>query len=294
MAANVAKFSSRSRGCARSETSTASSQAGSRRSRSSASTWSTPRPADPVTRLRSPGPAGDAGSVSAGPGGPPALRTRRRAPSRDRCCCGRRARTSWGGDSGSAKSGPAAAAGPPRVTFTPLVGARLLLATGDITVHPGQPDAAGASLVGSRLGLRRRLAARGTPQSLLRAHLQVGRRHGGRWQQEPRSAAKRPPRRTLWPAQDGGSRPHARLLGWRACRTISHPPPLPSRRGGAIGVDWLLGLPMMASGFAINNAASTLGGDLTPFLIGRGQHPRQPMSLPDLRAAGEPPAACAT
>ena len=39
---------------------------------------------------------------------------------------------------------------------------------------------------------------------------------------------------------------------------------------------------------------SSLSGDLTPFFIDRGQHPRLPLPLPDLRAAGEPPAAYAT
>ena len=48
--------------------------------------------------------------------------------------------------------------------------------------------------------------------------------------------------------------------------------------------DWDVWLPYAV--FAINNAASTLGGDLTPLFIGRGQHPRLPLSLPDLRAAG--------
>ena len=56
--------------------------------------------------------------------------------------------------------------------------------------------------------------------------------------------------------------------------------------------DWDVWLPYAV--FAINNAASTLGGDLTPFFIDRGQHPRLPLSLPDLRAAGELPAAYAT
>ena len=40
--------------------------------------------------------------------------------------------------------------------------------------------------------------------------------------------------------------------------------------------------------FAVNQAASTLGGDLTPFSIAWGQHPRLPLSLPELRTAGEP------
>ena len=39
--------------------------------------------------------------------------------------------------------------------------------------------------------------------------------------------------------------------------------------------------------FAINNAASTLGDDLTPFFIDRGAHPRLLLSPPhDDRAAG--------
>ena len=50
--------------------------------------------------------------------------------------------------------------------------------------------------------------------------------------------------------------------------------------------DWDVWLPYAV--FAINNAASTLGGDLTPFFIDRGQHPRLPLSLPDLRTVGEP------
>ena len=56
--------------------------------------------------------------------------------------------------------------------------------------------------------------------------------------------------------------------------------------------DWDVWLPYAV--FAINNAASTLGGDLTPFFIDRGQHPRLPLSLPDLRQAGEPVASYAT
>ena len=55
--------------------------------------------------------------------------------------------------------------------------------------------------------------------------------------------------------------------------------------------DWDTWLPYAE--FAINNAASTLGGDLTPFFIDRGQHPRMPLALPDLRASGESPAAYA-
>jgi hypothetical protein len=43
--------------------------------------------------------------------------------------------------------------------------------------------------------------------------------------------------------------------------------------------DWDVWLPYAV--FANNNPASTLGGDLTPFFIDRGQHPRLPLSLPD-------------
>ena len=49
--------------------------------------------------------------------------------------------------------------------------------------------------------------------------------------------------------------------------------------------DWDAWLPNAV--FAINNLASILGGDLTLFFIDRGQHPRLPLSLADLRAAGE-------
>ncbi len=43
--------------------------------------------------------------------------------------------------------------------------------------------------------------------------------------------------------------------------------------------------------FTINNTASTLGCDLTPFFIDRGAHPRLPLSPPrDDRTAGESPA----
>jgi hypothetical protein len=43
--------------------------------------------------------------------------------------------------------------------------------------------------------------------------------------------------------------------------------------------------------FAINNASSTLGDDLTPFFIDRGAHPRLPLSPPqDTGVAGESPA----
>ena len=55
--------------------------------------------------------------------------------------------------------------------------------------------------------------------------------------------------------------------------------------------DWDVWLPYAV--FAINNSASTLGGELTPFFIDRGQHPRMPLSLPDLRSAGETPPAYA-
>ena len=49
--------------------------------------------------------------------------------------------------------------------------------------------------------------------------------------------------------------------------------------------DWDVWLPYAV--FAIKNSASTLGGELTPFFIDRGQHPRMPLSLPDLRNMGE-------
>ena len=53
--------------------------------------------------------------------------------------------------------------------------------------------------------------------------------------------------------------------------------------------DWDDHLPLTV--FAINNAASTLGGDLTPFFVDRGAHPRLPLSPPrDNLAAGESPA----
>ena len=55
---------------------------------------------------------------------------------------------------------------------------------------------------------------------------------------------------------------------------------------------WAVWLPYTV--FAINNVASTLGGDLTPFFIDRGEHPRLPLALADPRAAGEPLAAYAT
>ena len=57
--------------------------------------------------------------------------------------------------------------------------------------------------------------------------------------------------------------------------------------------DWEVWLPCWYAVFAINNAASMLG-NLTLFFVDRGQHTRLPLSLPDLRAAGEPPAAYAT
>jgi hypothetical protein len=53
--------------------------------------------------------------------------------------------------------------------------------------------------------------------------------------------------------------------------------------------DWDVWLPYAV--FVINDAASTLGGDLTPFHIDRGQRPRLPLSLSDLRSAGESPSA---
>ena len=53
--------------------------------------------------------------------------------------------------------------------------------------------------------------------------------------------------------------------------------------------DWDQQLPFAE--FAINNAASALGGGLTPFFIDRGAHPRLPLSPPqDARYAGESPA----
>jgi len=55
--------------------------------------------------------------------------------------------------------------------------------------------------------------------------------------------------------------------------------------------DWDVWLPYAV--FAINNSASTLGGELSPFFIDRGQHPRMPLSLPDLRHVDETPAAYA-
>ena len=62
--------------------------------------------------------------------------------------------------------------------------------------------------------------------------------------------------------------------------------------------DWGVGLPFAV--FAKDSAASItrprpwgLGRDPTPFFIGRGQHPRLPLSLTDLRAVGEPAAAYA-
>ena len=50
----------------------------------------------------------------------------------------------------------------------------------------------------------------------------------------------------------------------------------------------------MARAIVNNNSASTLGGELIPFYIDRGQHPRMPLSLPDLRSAGETAPAYAT
>ncbi len=48
--------------------------------------------------------------------------------------------------------------------------------------------------------------------------------------------------------------------------------------------DWDQQLPLAV--FAINNAASTLGDGLTPFFIGRGAHPRLPLSAPPVAGAG--------
>ena len=75
---------------------------------------------------------------------------------------------------------------------------------------------------------------------------------------------RRAPRWTLWPAQDGGARQPAPLVAGADARRVVyvrsrevfqrtkadqvglrgllHPLPLPSSRGGVIGVDWLLGL----------------------------------------------------
>ena len=54
--------------------------------------------------------------------------------------------------------------------------------------------------------------------------------------------------------------------------------------------DWDARLPYAV--FAINKAASTLGGEPTPsFMDLRLSQRRLPLSLPDLRAAGEPRAA---
>ena len=84
-------------------------------------------------------------------------------------------------------------------------------------------------------------------------------------------------------------------------RGLSHPLPLPSRRVGVVVVDWLLGLPMTALSFdQVQVHVNHLSGKvhaataLPPFFIDRGQQTRLPLSLPDLRAAGEPPAAYAT
>jgi hypothetical protein len=53
--------------------------------------------------------------------------------------------------------------------------------------------------------------------------------------------------------------------------------------------DWDRQLPRAV--FTINNAASTLGDGLTPFLIDSGAHPRLPLSAPPVDgAAGESPA----
>jgi hypothetical protein len=53
--------------------------------------------------------------------------------------------------------------------------------------------------------------------------------------------------------------------------------------------DWDDHLPLAV--FAINNAASTLGGALTPFFIDRGAHPRLPLSPPrDSSSSDESPA----
>ncbi len=59
-------------------------------------------------------------------------------------------------------------------------------------------------------------------------------------------------------------------------------PTLPAvRMNGIIADVWLT-----YTVFAINNSALTLGGELAPFFIDRGAHPRLPLSLPDLRNSG--------
>ena len=55
--------------------------------------------------------------------------------------------------------------------------------------------------------------------------------------------------------------------------------------------DWDLWLPYAV--YAINNSASTLGGELTPFFIDRGCHPHHPLALPDPRQSLESPGAYA-
>jgi hypothetical protein len=52
--------------------------------------------------------------------------------------------------------------------------------------------------------------------------------------------------------------------------------------------DWDQQLPFAV--FAINNAPSAFGGELSPFFIDRGRHPRLPASLPDVAGSGETPA----
>ena len=48
---------------------------------------------------------------------------------------------------------------------------------------------------------------------------------------------------------------------------------------------------LLLSVFVINNAASTLGGDLTPFFVDRGAHPRLPLGFPcRCLATTQPPA----
>ena len=55
--------------------------------------------------------------------------------------------------------------------------------------------------------------------------------------------------------------------------------------------DWDLWLPYAV--YAINNSASTLGGELTPFFIDRGCHPHHPLALPDPGQSLESPGAYA-
>ena len=300
------------------------------------------------------------------------------------------------------------------MTFTPLVGARIRLITGEVPVPPNltqperhflAPDFVDAwqreapSIPSSGLsasGLPPRHGGRRGPfqGSIVTAvtNLPAGkafiircgllfRRDEGKADRlcvtggvcfadtHTAGAPRHTPWQTLWPAQEGGARPPARLLagqsaadarlrrlravlrglptnqgllrplppplspGWcdrgrlavgpphdgiglRPGAGARRPPPQQgprrchslNRHGGGRGADHLemalrsgvgasyvlvvdhVWLPCAV--FAINNAACTLDGELTPLFIDRGQHPRLPLSLPDsdLRAAGESPA----